>query len=79
MTEPVRKHRLLQNLNRKPWATVVPDDLWAPVTGALLIFLVGVLGLAALATRIPVLCSLPPDPASQSENCALDRHGPLPA
>jgi len=66
MTEPVRKHRLLQNLNRKPWATVVPDDLWAPVTGALLIFLVGVIGLAA--HRPWIFASLGPTAYLHAEN-----------
>jgi hypothetical protein len=66
MTELARKPRLLHRLNRQPWATVVPDDLWAPITGALLIFLVGILGLAA--HRPWLFASLGPTAYLHAEN-----------
>jgi HPP family len=66
MAEPVRRRRLLHQLDRKPWATVVPDDLWAPVTGALLIFLVGIIGLAA--HRPWIFASLGPTAYLHAEN-----------
>jgi hypothetical protein len=66
MPEPVRRRRLLHQLDRKPWATVIPDDLWAPVTGALLIFLVGVIGLAA--HRPWIFASLGPTAYLHAEN-----------
>jgi HPP family len=62
----VRKPRLLPRLNRQPWATLVPDDLWAPVTGALLIFVVGVLGL--VAHRPWIFASLGPTAYLHAEN-----------
>jgi CBS-domain-containing membrane protein len=66
MTEAGRKPRLLHHLSRQPWATIVPDDLWAPITGALLIFLIGILGLAA---RKPWLfASLGPTAYLHAEN-----------
>lgn len=64
--ETARKPRLLRHLSRQPWATLVPDDLWAPVTGALLIFVVGVLGLAA--HRPWVFASLGPTAYLHAEN-----------
>jgi hypothetical protein len=64
--DPARKPRLFHHLNRQPWATLVPDDLWAPVTGALLIFVVGVLGLAA--HRPWVFASLGPTAYLHAEN-----------
>ena len=66
MREAARAPRLLHHLSRQPWATVVPDDLWAPITGALLIFLVGVLGLAA--HRPWLFASLGPTAYLHAEN-----------
>ena len=66
MPETVRRRRLLHQLNNKPWATVIPDDLWAPITGALLIFLVGMLGLAA--HRPWIFASLGPTAYLHAEN-----------
>lgn len=66
LTESARKPRLLQKLSRQPWATVVPEDLWAPVTAALLIFLVGILGLAA--HRPWIFASLGPTAYLHAEN-----------
>jgi hypothetical protein len=42
---PLRRQTFIQ-FGRKTWATVVPDGIWAPVTGALLVLLVGIISLA---------------------------------
>ncbi len=66
MTEPGLKRRTLPNLGRKTWATLVPDGIWAPITGALLIFLVGVISLAA--RRPWLFASLGPTAYLHAEN-----------
>ena len=65
-TEHRLKSRTLPDLGRKTWATLVPDDIWAPLTGALLIFLVGVIGLAA--RRPWLFASLGPTAYLHAEN-----------
>jgi hypothetical protein len=65
-TLPPLKRRPFLRLGRKTWATLVPDGIWAPITGALLILLVGIISLAA---RQPWLfASLGPTAYLHAEN-----------
>lgn len=64
--EPRPTRLSFTHLVRKTWATVVPDDIWAPLTGALLIFLVGVISLAA--RRPWLFASLGPTAYLHAEN-----------
>ena len=65
-TESPLKRRALRQFGRRTWATLVPDGLWAPLTGSLLIFFVGIIGLAA--RRPWLFASLGPTAYLHAEN-----------
>jgi HPP family len=62
---PLKRRTFLQ-AGRKTWATLVPDGLWAPLTGALLVFVVGIISLAA--QRPWLFASLGPTAYLHAEN-----------